>query len=41
MSSNIRELHKGPQFRRTAKKFGKKVAQNQAVAIAFSQRRKS
>ena len=35
ISSNISELHKGPQFRRTAKKFGKAKANKQAVAIAM------
>lgn len=39
ISSNIAELHKGPQFGRTAAKFGKKKADAQAVAIALSQAR--
>ncbi len=41
ISSNIVELHEGKQFDRTAKKFGKKVADKQAVAIALDQARKS
>jgi hypothetical protein len=35
VSSNIAELHKGPQFARTAAKFGAKRANAQAVAIAL------
>lgn len=41
MSQNIRELHKGPQFKRTAKKHGKKTADKQAVAIALKKKRES
>lgn len=41
VSANIRELHAGPQFKRTAKKHGKKVADKQAVAIALGQARKA
>lgn len=40
ISQNIKELHKGKTFAKTAKKFGKKKANKQAVAIAFSQARK-
>ena len=40
VSQNIRELHGGPQFERTRKKFGAKKANAQAEAIALSQARK-
>lgn len=38
VSANIRELHKGATFKRTRKKFGKKKANKQAIAIAMSQK---
>lgn len=41
ISKNIKELHKGKTYKKTSKKFGKKKANKQAVAIAFSQARKS
>lgn len=41
VSSNIRELHTGKTFAHTAKKFGKKKADKQAVAIALSTARKT
>jgi len=41
VSSNIRELHKGPQYQRTKKKFGKEKADDQAEAIALEQERKA
>lgn len=41
VSANIRELHTGKTFAHTAKKFGKKRADKQAVAIALNQARKS
>lgn len=41
VSENIRELHEGPQFNKTRKKFGAKKANAQAVAIALSLARKS
>ncbi len=41
ISYNIRELHKGPQFKKTSEKFGPKKAQKQAVAIALSEARKT
>jgi hypothetical protein len=41
ISQNIRELHDGPQFERTRKKFGAKKANAQAEAIALTQARKS
>jgi hypothetical protein len=39
ISKNISELHKGPKFAKTVKKFGKKKANKQAVAIAFDKSR--
>lgn len=41
ISSNIRELHKGPQYQRTKRKHGKKIADKQAIAIAMDEARKS
>jgi len=41
VSSNISELHKGPQYRRTKRKFGKAVADKQAVAVALDTSRKT
>lgn len=41
VSENISELHRGPTFRRTMNKFGKKRADKQAVAIALSEKRRS
>jgi Family of unknown function (DUF6496) len=41
ISSNISEFHKGKTFAHTAKKFGKAKANKQAIAVAFSQARKS
>ena len=35
VSSNIKELHKGSTYQKTAKKFGKSKANKQAVAIAL------
>ena len=35
VASNIRELHKGPQYKRTAGKFGKDKADAQAIAEAL------
>jgi hypothetical protein len=40
VSANIRELHGGKTYARTAAKFGKEKANKQAVAIALSQARK-
>jgi hypothetical protein len=40
ISENIRELHQGKTFARTQRKFGKKRADKQAVAIALHQARK-
>jgi hypothetical protein len=39
--SNFRELRKGPQFARTAKKYGKKRARKQMVAVVLSNQRKA
>jgi hypothetical protein len=41
ISSNVRELHHGPQYQKTSHKFGKKKADAQAVAIALSEARKA
>lgn len=41
ISQNISELHSGNTYSRTKRKFGKKKADKQAVAIAMSQARKS
>ena len=41
ISSNISELHGGKTFAHTARKFGKKRANKQAVAIALNTARKS
>ena len=38
---NIREVHKGKTYARTKRKFGKKKADQQAIAIGFSQARKA
>ena len=40
VSYNIRELHQGPQFKKTSANHGKAVANKQAVAIALSEARK-
>ena len=37
VGSNIREAHKGKTYQRTKKKFGKKKADKQAIAIGFSE----
>lgn len=39
ISANIRELHHGPNYAKTASKHGADVANKQAVAIAFSKAR--
>lgn len=41
VSSNIRELHEGRTFEHTLMKFGKKKADEQAVAIALNNARKT
>lgn len=41
LSSNISEFHKGKTYSKTRKKFGKKKANKQAIAVAFAQRRRS
>lgn len=40
LKSNIREFHKGKTYAKTRKKFGKKRANKQAIAVAFAQRRR-
>jgi hypothetical protein len=40
ISENIEELHGGPQYARTRRKFGAKKANAQAVAIALDESRK-
>lgn len=41
VSRNIREFHTGKTYARTRAKFGKKRANQQAVAVALKQKRKS
>jgi hypothetical protein len=41
LASNISEFHKGATFRKTEKKFGKKVADKQAVAVSYEKKRES
>lgn len=41
VSANISELHGGKTFKRTSRKYGKKRAQKQSVAIALNEARKS
>jgi len=41
VSSNISELHGGKTYAKTKRKYGKKKANKQAVAIALSKRRES
>lgn len=41
VSKNIEELHSGNTYARTKRKFGKKRANKQAIAIAMSEKRKS
>lgn len=40
-SKNISEFHKGPTYAHTAEKFGKARANDQAVAVAYSEKRRS
>lgn len=40
LSANFHELRHGKTFKRTAKKYGKKRARKQMVAIALSNQRK-
>jgi hypothetical protein len=40
LQENIREFHTGKTYARTARKFGKATANKQAVAAAYSQRRR-
>ena len=41
VARNISELHSGQTYAHTSRKFGKKKADKQAVAIALAQARKS
>ena len=41
ISRNIGEFHKGKTFEKTEKKFGKEKANKQAIAVAYSQARRS
>lgn len=41
VSSNISEFHKGKTYAKTKRKFGKKKADKQAVAVAMSKKRES
>jgi hypothetical protein len=41
VSQNIREFHKGPTYQRTLRKFGKQRADDQAVAAALEEQRRS
>ena len=41
ISSNISEFHEGKTYTRTKRKFGKKKADKQAVAVAMSTARRS
>lgn len=41
IGKNIKELHKGPRYRKTKEKFGEEKAKRQAIAIALSEARKS
>lgn len=41
VSKNIKEFAKGKTFAKTAKKFGKKKALKQAIAVSLSMKRKS
>ena len=40
MGENIREMHTGKTYEHTRKKFGKKRADRQAVAVALNEERK-
>lgn len=41
VSENIKEVHGGPQYKKTEEKHGKAVADKQAIAIAENQKRES
>lgn len=41
VSRNIREFHTGKTYARTAAKYGKRVANRQAVAAALDEKRQS
>lgn len=38
---NVKEFHQGPTYQRTKDEFGQEKANKQAVAVAYSQARKS
>lgn len=41
IGEDISEFHKGSTYERTAKKFGKDRANKQAIAVAYSAKRKN
>jgi hypothetical protein len=41
ISENIREFHHGKTYQRTKRKFGKRKANRQAIAAAYSNARRS
>lgn len=41
VSENIREFHQGETYKKTLKKYGKKKADKQAVAVALETARRS
>jgi hypothetical protein len=41
VSKNIKEFHSGNTYAATMKKFGKAKADKQAIAVAFSEKRKA
>lgn len=41
VSKNIREFHTGKTYAATKRKFGKKKADKQAIAVALSEKRRS
>ena len=41
VSRNIREFHAGKTYARTAAKYGKRVANRQAIAAALAEKRRS
>jgi hypothetical protein len=40
VASNISEFHKGPTYKKTKARHGKKVADKQAVAVGFAESRR-
>lgn len=41
ISDDIREFHKGETYSKTRKKYGKDKANRQAIAVAYSSKRKN